>query len=425
MMPSPKAMNPSVFIIAGSALFLVPALRAQQSGPAPSSSPADAAVDVTKLPRSGRIKDKELPQISVIDKLLAVEAALGARLNRTTEAQWTRDYNELYQRFRKDGTPARIRGEGTSASCNALALGVKACDAVMALKARNIEALKDASDQVEELARKLGVTQGEMSMADTVKFYANRGQWYNAFLALGRLQRDVLNYLRSNPEKIDLAALTIVGGWLQGGRCVTHVVDRHYDEAVSNVLREQRLVSLIIGNMEKLAPVHLNEPLVAEIMKTLPEIYKRVDVGLRDPVSHENVLWLHQTFDHLVDKIMTSEKAVDSVPEGEGESAAAVPPSGQPAGGAAAMQPALPASGAPAPATGPVSPPVSSGQSSSSPIQGAQAKADVRAAGGATPGIVARPADGKPGGRSGWLTVGGVLALAVGLLIVLRRKGTR
>lgn len=424
MMPSLMAMNPSVIVIAGSVLFLAPALRAQQAGPAPTSPSADSAVDVTKLPKSGRIKNKELPQISVIDKLLAVEAALGARLNRTTEAQWTRDYNELYQRFRKDGAPARIRGEGTSASCNALALGVKACDAVMALKARNIEALKDASDQVEELARKLGVSQGEMSMADTVKFYANRGQWYNAFLALGRLQRDVLNYLRSNPEKTDLAVLTIVGGWLQGGRCVTHVVDQHYDEAVSNVLREQRLVGLIIENMEKLAPVHLNETLVSEIMKTLPEIYKRVDVGLRDPVSHDSVLWLHQTFDRLVYTIMTSEKAIDSVPEGQGQSAAVVPSSGRPAGGASAL-PSLPALSAPLSVPGPVSMPVSSGQSSPSSVQGEQAKPDVRAATGAAPDIVERPADGKTAGRSGWLTVGGVLALAVGLVYVLRRKGTR
>jgi len=286
-------MKLSHFIITFSAILIGVSALGQEENP---------------LPKGERQRSKELPQISVIDKLLSIESALGTKLNRASELQWTKDYNQLYQRFRADCTPSRIRGEGKNTACTAMALGVKACDAVMALKARNIEALKNAADQIEVLARKLGITDGELGMANTVKIYANKGQWPNAFLALGRLQRDVLNYLRSNPEKTDQAVLVIVGGWLQGGRCVTHVINENYDDNVSNILREQRLVKLITENMEKLAPVFLNDPLVAEIIKSLPEIYKRVDVGLTAPVKQDDVRWLHATFDGLVTKITTSEK---------------------------------------------------------------------------------------------------------------------
>jgi hypothetical protein len=260
---------------------------------------------VTSVPKRDRLKSKELPQISVIDKFLSIESVLSAGLKRSTEDEWVRDYNELYQRFREDGSPSGIRGGGKSIAYTALALGVKASDGVLALKARNIEALKNSAEQIEVLARKLGATEGELGMADTVKIYADKNQWFNAFLALGRLQRDLLGYLRSNPEKTDLAALVIVGGWLQGGRCVTHVIDKNYTEDVSNVLREQRLVDLIRENLEKVAPVYLREPVVAQIIRELPDIREKVNVGLKEPVKHENVKWLHLKFDELVTLVMT------------------------------------------------------------------------------------------------------------------------
>ena len=276
----------------------------------PGSSGASAAAgeaDAAPVPKSERQRNTELPQISVIDKLLSIESALGGKMRRTNEEQWARDYNDLYQKFRMDGDVAKIRGGGKNIAATAMALGVKASDGVMALKARNIEALKDAADQIEALAKKLGATQGELGMANTVKIYATKGQWFNAFLALGRLQRDVLNYLRSNPEKTDLAVLVIVGGWMQGGRCVTHVIDQNYDDLVSNILREQRLVKLITENMEKLAPVYLNDPLVSDILKALPGILKQVDVGFTEPVKQDVVKDLHKTFDGFVKKMMTAE----------------------------------------------------------------------------------------------------------------------
>lgn len=268
-------------------------------------SSASVSSDVVSSPKRDRLKNKELPQVSVIDKLLSIESALSAGLNRSTEEEWARDYNELYQKFRKNGTLSDIRSGGKNSAYTALALGIKASDGVLALKARNIEALQSASEQIKVLARKLGANEGELGMADTVKIYADKGQWFNAFLALGRLQRDMLGYLRSHPEKTDLAVLVIVGGWLQGGRCVTHVIDKHYNDYVSNVLREQRFVDMIRENMEKLAPVYLNDPLVAEIIKELPEIRSRVDVGLQEAVKHEDVKWLHLKFDELVTLVMT------------------------------------------------------------------------------------------------------------------------
>ena len=142
-------------------------------------------------------------------------------------------------------------------------------------------------------------------MANTVKSYASKKQWFGAFFALGRLQREVTNYLESSTDKAkrDLAMLVMVGGWLQGGRCVTSFVDANYDGYVSNVLREQRLVDIIIESLNGLDPKYSGDALVADIRKSLPEIRKRVDVGMDAPVKQEDVKWLHEEFNKFVIRV--------------------------------------------------------------------------------------------------------------------------
>lgn len=274
-------------------------------------------------PKSQREHDRQLPQISVIDKLLAIEAALGTHLKpaRVNEEQWAKDYEKLYQVFHCDGRMSVLPGAGEDTIVDALALGIKASDAVLALKARNVEALNLAAEQIEQLALKLGASKKELGMADTVKRYANQGRWLDAFLALGFLQRNVLNYLREGKDetKFPKAVLVIVGGWLQGGRCVTDVIAKNYNPDLSNILREPRLVAMIIDEMQALPPDFLGNPMVKKVLDVLPEIKTRVNVGLREPVKEENVKWLHETFDSLV-LMMTKPPA-----DGTGAVPAAIP----------------------------------------------------------------------------------------------------
>lgn len=271
-----------------------------------------AAQGEAEAPKN-RTREKGLPQISVIDKLLSIEASLAGPLKRTSEEQWAKDYQALYQSFMRDGQMSGLVGAGSNEVVNAFVLGIKASDAVLALKARNAEALNLCAEQIEQLALKMGATKKELGMADTVRRYANAGRWLDAFLALGFLQRSVLNYLRENPEKTPQAVLVIVGGWMQGGRCVTDVVQKNYSPDVSNILREPRLVAMLLEEVQGLPPKYLSDPMVGKILAALPEIKNRVNVGLYDPVKEENVKWLHQTFDELV-KMIAPKGAGDSAP---------------------------------------------------------------------------------------------------------------
>lgn len=270
-------------------------------------SAQDNAAD--PAPKSQRQRDKVLPQISVIDKLLAVEGALASALGRSTEEQWAQSYQDLYQKFMRDGALSAIPGKGDDEMVNAFVLGIKASDAVLALKARNVEAMNLAAEQIDALARKLGASEAELGMANTVKKYARERRWLDAFMALGFLQRNILNYLRVNQDRVDQAKLVIVGGWIQGGRCVTHVIKENYGDIVSNILREPRLVAMLQEALDEMAPKYKIDERLKKIMDLLPEIKKRVSVGFHEPVKKEDVEWLHKTFDELVMEITTGKAA--------------------------------------------------------------------------------------------------------------------
>src|SRR5260221_743022 len=152
------------------------------------ANPAAGPSDEVAAPKSEREHDTELSQISVIDKLLAIEAALGGKMKRRTEDDWVKDYQALYQRFMRNGQLSSLHDGGANATIDALALGIKGSDGVVAIKARDAEALSNSAEQIEQLALKLGATRKELGMADTVKRYADQGRWLDAFLALGFLQ---------------------------------------------------------------------------------------------------------------------------------------------------------------------------------------------------------------------------------------------
>jgi hypothetical protein len=280
-------------------------------------SAQDNAAD--PVPKGQRQRDNVLPQISVIDKLLSVESALAGSLNRSSEEQWAQSYQDLYQKFMRDGALSAVPGKGDDEVANALVLGIKASDAVLALKARNVEAMNLAAEQIDALARKLGATEAELGMANTVKKYARERRWLDAFMALGFLQRNILNYLRVHQERVDQAKMVIVGGWLQGGRCVTHVILENYGDLVSNVLREPRLVQMLSDALGEMKPEYKIDERMKKIMSLLPEIKKRVSVGFHEPVKKEDVEWLHKTFDELVIEITTGKA-------GSGAPAAAATP---------------------------------------------------------------------------------------------------
>ncbi|MEA3207383.1 MAG: hypothetical protein QOE70_440 [Chthoniobacter sp.] len=259
---------------------------------------------------SGRLLAQDAPkerqnvgllQISVIDKLLAAEIALGPSLKRNGEEAWAAEYKALYDKYKQDASPNNLANSRVVMS---MALGIKASDGVLALKARDLEALNSCAEQIEKLAAKLDVPGHYLERASIAKRHASQQRWVESFMELGYLQHQIMRSLETNPAQKDDAMLVIMGGWLQGGRCVTKLIADHYTPAASNILREPKLVQLMEQEMNKINPTYKADPLVQEVLKFLPDAQQKVNVGIKDPISLESVKALHDGFERLVELII-------------------------------------------------------------------------------------------------------------------------
>jgi len=184
----------------------------------------------------------------------------------------------------------------------ALALGVKIADGVMSIKARDVQGLNDCSTQIEQLAKKLGVKDEEMSRAKTVRAHANKGEWLQVFMELGFLQTDIMKSLRASGNN-QRRSLIINAGWMQGLHYTSYVINKHYSADASNYLREPVLVKALQADLASLPAKIQESPNVARLIKELPGIYNTVNITIDGSISKEAVEKLLDSSKGIVEKI--------------------------------------------------------------------------------------------------------------------------
>jgi hypothetical protein len=226
---------------------------------------------------------------SPYDKFLGLDQVL----NLTYE-----DWKTIYNEIARSVDVAKFTDE----SDIALALGVKIADGVMSIKARDVQGLNDCSKEIEDLAKKLGVKDEEMSRAKTVRAHANKGEWLQVFMELGFLQTDIMKSLRAQGNA-QRRSLIICAGWMQGLQYTSYVVGKHYSAAVSNYLREPLLVNAMQKDLESLPATIKQSPKVAAMIGAMPTLYSAVNIPIEGSIPKEGVDKLLETARGLVDKI--------------------------------------------------------------------------------------------------------------------------
>lgn len=169
-----------------------------------------------------------------------------------------------------------------------LLLGVRISDGVMAIKARDAELLNKCASEIEAAAKKLGTPESDLKRAKSVRSAANAGEWLKVFMDLGFLQQDILKTL-DKPENKSQGALVTVGGWLQGARYVTAVINDNYSPTISNYLREPLLVKALIAKLDDLPEPEKSSPTVSKTKATLMEIGQIVNIKLDGSLTKEQV----------------------------------------------------------------------------------------------------------------------------------------
>lgn len=165
-------------------------------------------------------------------------------------------------------------------------LGFRICDGVMAIKARNREKLNQCADDIEKLAKKMGVSDQEMIGARKVRTYAERGEWNRVVLELGYLQQQIE---AAQAGGADAKKILYAAGWLQGARYSSTIIHENYREEVASFLREPLLAKDLADNLRSVNPAAAGHPIVKSLLGAMDEIADLIDVPIHATVPKDKV----------------------------------------------------------------------------------------------------------------------------------------
>lgn len=223
-----------------------------------------------------KVEDKDLAMPTPLDKFIALTL-----LVKTRQIDWKGMFNAVAVDINPDNfTDKEILIPQI--------LGVRIADGVMAVQAKDAELLGKAASDIEKLAGKLDVSDNDLARARRVRSLANEGKWLDVYRELAFLQQDIMQKLQENP-KDSRSSLLMIAGWVQGCRYTSRLILAHYSDESSNILREPLLVKSLIAKSEAL-PVKVREaPSVAVITRSLPAMFKIVNVKIDAPIPKDQV----------------------------------------------------------------------------------------------------------------------------------------
>ncbi len=187
-----------------------------------------------------------------------------------------------------------------------LAFGIKIADGLLAIKSKNVEDLNSCATQIEKIAAKLGVSDGELSRARSVKRSAQKEDWLTVFMELGFLQSDIMKALRRDTKKWtkDRRILIIASGWMQGARYTSYAIEKHYTAGASNILRNPLLMKYLQRDVGLLSAELKGRDNIKKLSAALPIMYAIVDIPRNGTIPKEQVSELYRVTTDVVDALV-------------------------------------------------------------------------------------------------------------------------
>ena len=239
------------------------------------------------LPDFAKAQSAGLGMPSPFDKFLAIDIALKGKVN------WKKAYTATAEKVDPDKFSDKEIGIP-------MALGVRIADGVMAVKARDAESLNQCADDIEKLARRMGIPDGELRRARDVRDAANRGEWLRVFMDLAFFQQDIMRLIRTGDNQTK-GTLLIVAGWMQGARYTSRLITENYSPDLSNILREPLLAKALLDEVKALPAALQKDPRVARLREeALPAVYSIVNVKATEPIAKQRVADLEKIATQIV-----------------------------------------------------------------------------------------------------------------------------
>ncbi len=192
------------------------------------------------------------------------------------------DWNEVFRKVAKNFNPDDIKDEEVIAP---LLLGSRIADGVLTVKMKNSGELGACAEDIERLAKRMGVSGGDLRWAKQAKGEATAGEWGKVYVSLGFLQMKVNQTLNKKASE-DQKTLLLVGGWMQASRFATSALKNGLGKNMvpdpSYHLREPKLAEELERRVKNLPANMQKNPVVIAIADALPRMREIVDID-RDP----------------------------------------------------------------------------------------------------------------------------------------------
>jgi hypothetical protein len=185
----------------------------------------------------------------------------------------------------------------------ALNLGVRFADCFVAIQAKDKNTFLEAVVVAKSLAEQLGVGAALAESGKEVEKLVRAGDWPGTLEQLDLLRDDALRTMQSTDQ--DSATLATAAGWVRGLHLVTSVLNAHYSEQSSRILRQPDLAAHLKSAVAKLSPATKEHPKVKELEAKLGELEKLLAVDKGAAVSKEGVSKIFQVTAALVKSIQS------------------------------------------------------------------------------------------------------------------------
>ncbi len=258
--------------------------------------PAQDLADIQKRVVGSEIMMNPYGKFIALDRVFSPE-------NGGTQPNW----NEVYRAVVKDFNPEAITDLDIIAP---LLLGSRIADGVLTVKMQDAGELGVCADDIERLAKMLGVSAGDIRWAKKAKGEASRGEWGKVYVSLGFLQMKVnqtLNKKASESQK----TLLLVGGWMQATRLATTALEKglkgNKPPDPSYHMREPKLAEALSDRVLKLPDDYKKNEAVKAMLEAFPKMHKIVDIDpnpMKGTISEADLKELKALATGILDKAM-------------------------------------------------------------------------------------------------------------------------
>lgn len=231
-----------------------------------------------------QLNDSDIVRISPTPTVIEKFTALQMRMEQQN-LDWVRVYNANQIDFDPD--------ELTDKEVHMpVALGIRMTDGIIAIMAKHAESLNSAADDIEKIAKKLGVSDKDLARAKQVQAFANRGAWNRVYMELGWLQRDVMATLDRDGNR-DRRSLLLCAGWLQAAYITSGLVKDNYNEDRSTLLREPIMLKALIAELDTAKESSKATPIYKALHDAMTQTLAVVDTPVGAPIPRESIEKIH------------------------------------------------------------------------------------------------------------------------------------